>query len=1022
MDGDLALLLALVCCGAPAIAQHTLDGGVELGWTSVEEGLAHSDELQGVIAFDDSRVYVASSSWGDIDTPFVVRALDALDGTEVWQRTWVAETEAQVEAVEVLRSPAGDTVYAIGLSDGIGTDGLLWALDAVDGTERWSKVYNDSFAFIQWAPQAAALSPDGSRLFVAAAGWFDSEDLYVAAFDTQNGELDWTFQFSFTGSSRERPSDLVVDPDGARLWVCGTTWTAVVDTDDYFTFALDAANGQVLWSDVYGEAGIVPDRARAMAYDPASDCVLVAGETEGDPGFDELVAYDGTTGAQRWTAPIATGVRRLAVAPNGLVLAAGDELGGGPLTTRVRAVDGASGVPAWTRDLTIPSGSATRFVDFALEEDGGRLEVMIQGSVAASSTVSALEAATGADVWTVTLPAYAGQAEERQRALVARGSGAAARVALTGLQNSGQTSRDSWTAVLAGGSGGLEWSSVNDLKLPGSDLLEDLALAPDGDRLAAVVLTFSWGVSPSATHLALFDATNGTLAWGGGAFAFAGQGSFDRRVAFSPDGDRVYDFFTTFDGLHVTARDATDGSELWSVLEDVPGVTPKQISEASLVVTPDGSAVVALVQSAWIGSGSQDGAVCLALDDTGSLLWSIAAPSGLDPVFSSPPAGPRPLAAAPDSSRVYVALRAADPGGSDAFMRVGAIDAVGGGVDWFTDVTVGTPYFLVVDPSGTRLFLVGTDFFFGESTQLVVAALDTADGSVLWTATWGGPDGSDDLPVFAAFDAALDAVLLVASTAPDFVSSPDAMIALALDASNGSERWSYTQQDVVSPAFHGAFDPASRTLALGGSRGPSDDPAAFDLRDFRTVGLDADTGLELWRATFDPPPGVEDSVQRMVAAPGRIVAGGFGAGDEGTAVHLVEYRTASLAGAPAEVSIATGGEQELVLFAGAEQALDPYILLGSLSGTEPALPIAPGIELPLVVDPYFEFTLAKAGSPPLVGGLGDLDANGRASASLVVPATLDPALAGTTVHHAYVLYPGLVPVFASAAAPLVLVP
>jgi hypothetical protein len=101
-----------------------------------------------------------------------------------------------------------------------------------------------------------------------------------------------------------------------------------------------------------------------------------------------------------------------------------------------------------------------------------------------------------------------------------------------------------------------------------------------------------------------------------------------------------------------------------------------------------------------------------------------------------------------------------------------------------------------------------------------------------------------------------------------------------------------------------------------------------------------------------------------------------------------------------------------------------YFVLGSTSGTEPGLPVD-GQLLPLTVDAYFLQTLTQPNTPPLTDGLGTfVGAWGTALVSFVLPAGLDPALAGSEVHHAYVVIDPLLGqvVHASNAVLHVLVP
>ena len=132
----------------------------------------------------------------------------------------------------------------------------------------------------------------------------------------------------------------------------------------------------------------------------------------------------------------------------------------------------------------------------------------------------------------------------------------------------------------------------------------------------------------------------------------------------------------------------------------------------------------------------------------------------------------------------------------------------------------------------------------------------------------------------------------------------------------------------------------------------------------------------------------------------------------------------ALLGSPQSLSIASGGTQSLDLRAGSGHAGELYFLLGSASGTQPGIDIN-GLNLPLNQDAWFLSTLLTPNQGALVGTLGNLDAAGRGSAALVVPAgSLDPALAGLELMHAFVVLDATTGAvsYASNAWPLGLVP
>ncbi|TAJ04394.1 MAG: hypothetical protein EPO68_16970 [Planctomycetota bacterium] len=103
---------------------------------------------------------------------------------------------------------------------------------------------------------------------------------------------------------------------------------------------------------------------------------------------------------------------------------------------------------------------------------------------------------------------------------------------------------------------------------------------------------------------------------------------------------------------------------------------------------------------------------------------------------------------------------------------------------------------------------------------------------------------------------------------------------------------------------------------------------------------------------------------------------------------------------PPVVSLASGGAQSLVLDAGAAHAGDAYLMLGSVSGTAPGIPIG-ALTLPLNPDEYLTLLLQQAG--PISPALGYFGQFGKAQAALSLPPGMSASLAGLVAHHAYVV-------------------
>ncbi len=114
----------------------------------------------------------------------------------------------------------------------------------------------------------------------------------------------------------------------------------------------------------------------------------------------------------------------------------------------------------------------------------------------------------------------------------------------------------------------------------------------------------------------------------------------------------------------------------------------------------------------------------------------------------------------------------------------------------------------------------------------------------------------------------------------------------------------------------------------------------------------------------------------------------------------VYTNAAALVSEAEDIRTSSGANIELELAAGSDQGGNFYLLLGSLSGTAPGVPVG-GVLLPLVPDAYTNFSLSSAGSALFQNTIGFLDACGRANATLAYPSGLPSGLVGLAAHHAY---------------------
>lgn len=108
-----------------------------------------------------------------------------------------------------------------------------------------------------------------------------------------------------------------------------------------------------------------------------------------------------------------------------------------------------------------------------------------------------------------------------------------------------------------------------------------------------------------------------------------------------------------------------------------------------------------------------------------------------------------------------------------------------------------------------------------------------------------------------------------------------------------------------------------------------------------------------------------------------------------------------LSASDTQLSAAAGGSIGFDLDAGAAMINRGFLLVGSMSGTEPGTPLPGGLAtLPLNRDWFTDFILARLNSGLFQNFQGTLDASGQGAAQLNAP-PFSPTWVGTTMHYAF---------------------
>jgi outer membrane protein assembly factor BamB len=371
-------------------------------------------------------------------------------------------------------SPDGSTVYVTGnikvnkpYPHG---SGVTVAYNSGTGAVLWQTQYpapkNRNFSFSN-----IAVSPDGSTVYVVGEAtkftFVRPTRWAVAAYSASTGALIW----SKTEPGGDVPNEIAVSPDGATVFMlAGTTMVAY-----------DASTGTVLWTDTV--------QGGQVAVSPNGSAVFVLA------GQSVVTAYNPTTGAVLWTAPIGFLAEGLAVSPNGSTL--------------------------------FLTGSATSSPGYYHYQ------------------TAALNAATGAQLWATSFrrAGYIGMAA----AVAVSPDGSTVFITGQMLRTAGPSTYRSWGTVAYDATTGAQLWVVHFSNRIQNIRGISIATSPDGSK---VFVAGSTAAKSGAEEIgtAAYDAATGALLWID-SYHPAGFSGIGKSIAVSPDGSKVFTTGAIWPGL-----------------------------------------------------------------------------------------------------------------------------------------------------------------------------------------------------------------------------------------------------------------------------------------------------------------------------------------------------------------------------------------------------------------------------------------------------------------------------------------
>ena len=299
------------CAPAPTVNDLCPD------WTSVHDGstvgpVISVDSPSALAAAPDgSRIFVAGQTTSDeTGGDMTTIALDPA-GNELWTARYHQPAVGVELASDIAVSPDGSVVFTAGAEDveeGGDARATVVAYDAGTGEERWIAVHDGASPGNDGA-RGVAVSPDGGIVYVAMSSRrADGVPLLrTVAYDAVSGAERRALTFAGTEGLGGGPRDLVLSPDGSRLYVLGSQGTDGGGSD-YLTLAYDVGDQDdptaPFWAATYDGPGEGADTAAAIDLSSGGEALFVTGTSDGDgSGADwATVSYDAASGVQRWVA------------------------------------------------------------------------------------------------------------------------------------------------------------------------------------------------------------------------------------------------------------------------------------------------------------------------------------------------------------------------------------------------------------------------------------------------------------------------------------------------------------------------------------------------------------------------------------------------------------------------------------------------------------------------------------------------------------------------------------------------